>query len=51
MLDNIWYNTDRVKPDEVRSYDDLLNPKWKNKIGFLDPRLGGAVSAPGDFSG
>jgi len=42
MLDNIWYNTDLVKPDEVRSYDDLLNPKWKNKIGFLDPRLGGA---------
>ena len=42
MLDNIWYNADLVKPDEVRSYDDLLNPKWKNKIGFLDPRLGGA---------
>jgi ABC-type Fe3+ transport system substrate-binding protein len=42
MLDNIWYNTELVKPDEVRSYDDLLNPKWRNKIGFLDPRLGGA---------
>lgn len=42
MLDNIWYNADLVKPDEVRSFDDLLNPRWKNKIGFLDPRLGGA---------
>jgi ABC-type Fe3+ transport system substrate-binding protein len=42
MLDNIWYNTDLVKPDEVRLYEDLLKPKWKNKIGLLDPRLGGA---------
>ena len=42
MLDNIWYNGDLVKPEEVRSYEDLLNPKWKNKIGLLDPRLGGA---------
>lgn len=42
MLDNVWYNADLVKPDEVRSFDDLLNPKWKGKIGFLDPRLGGA---------
>jgi len=42
MLDNVWYNGDLVRADEVRSYDDLLNPKWKGKIGFLDPRLGGA---------
>ena len=42
MLDNIWYNADLVKPDEVRLYEDLLKPKWKNKIGLLDPRLGGA---------
>ncbi len=37
-----WYNADLVKPEEVRSYDDLLDPKWKGKIGLLDPRTSGA---------
>jgi ABC-type Fe3+ transport system substrate-binding protein len=34
MQDNIWYNSDQVKADEIRIYDDLLNPKWKGKIGM-----------------
>jgi ABC-type Fe3+ transport system substrate-binding protein len=38
----IWYNSDLVKPEEIRSLDDFLNPKWKGKIGFLDPRTPGA---------
>jgi len=38
----IWYNTDLVKPNEIRSMDDFLNPKWKGKIGYLDPRTPGA---------
>ncbi len=38
----LWYNTDLIKPTEIRSYDDFLNPKWKGKIGFLDPRTPGA---------
>ncbi len=38
----IWYNTELVKPAEIRSFDDFLNPKWKGKIGYLDPRTPGA---------
>ncbi|HEY2921268.1 MAG TPA: extracellular solute-binding protein [Candidatus Binatia bacterium] len=38
----IWYNTDLIKPNEIRSLDDFLNPKWKGRIGYLDPRTPGA---------
>ena len=42
MQDNLWHNTDLVKAEEIRIYDDLLKPKWKGKIGMWDPRQGGA---------
>jgi iron(III) transport system substrate-binding protein len=35
----IWYNTSLAKPEEFRAFDDYLNPKWKGKIGFSDPRV------------
>ena len=38
----IWYNTELLKPSEIRSLDDFLHPKWKGKIGYLDPRTPGA---------
>jgi iron(III) transport system substrate-binding protein len=38
----LWHNTDVVKSAEVHSFDDLLNPKWKRKIGLNDPRIGGS---------
>jgi len=41
----IWYNTDLVKPNEIRSMDDFLNPKWKGRIGYLDPRTPGSGAA------
>jgi iron(III) transport system substrate-binding protein len=42
QVENIWCNTDFVKNDEIRSLNDLLNPKWSGKIGYLDPRSPGA---------
>jgi iron(III) transport system substrate-binding protein len=49
LSETIWYNTDLVKPSEIGSYDDLLNPKWKGKIGFLDPRTPGAGDSNWSF--
>lgn len=45
----IWYNTDLVKPNEIRSMDDFLNPKWKGRIGYLDPRTPGAGDSTWSF--
>ena len=33
----ITYNTKLVNPSEIKSYWDLLNPKWKGKIVSVDP--------------
>ncbi len=45
----ICYNTDLIKPAEIRSLDDFLNPKWKGKIGYLDPRTPGAGDSTWSF--
>jgi iron(III) transport system substrate-binding protein len=49
QTENIWYNTDYVKPEEIRSFGDLLNPKWSGKIGYLDPRSPGSGTSIWSF--
>lgn len=49
QTENIWYNTDYVKPEEIHSFTDLLNPKWSGKIGYLDPRTPGSGSSIWSF--
>ena len=36
-----YINTSSVAPDELRSVDDLLNPKWKGKLASYDPSVNG----------
>jgi iron(III) transport system substrate-binding protein len=35
------YNTKLVDPKEIQSWRDLLQPKWKGKLGTFDPRVAG----------
>ena len=42
--DSINYNTDLVKGDEITSFWDLLDPRWKGKIVANDPRTGGSTA-------
>ncbi|MBI4332406.1 MAG: extracellular solute-binding protein [Chloroflexi bacterium] len=37
----IAFNKDMVKPGEIKSWNDLLDPKWKGKIAISDPTTGG----------
>ncbi len=40
----ITVNTSLVKEGEIKSYKDLLDPKWKGKITLFDPTVGGSGS-------
>jgi iron(III) transport system substrate-binding protein len=37
-----WQNSSQAEATEARSFDDLLSPKWKGRIGILDPRNPGS---------
>jgi iron(III) transport system substrate-binding protein len=39
------YNTNLVNPSEIKSYWDLLSPKWKGKIVSVDPLVSGPINA------
>ncbi len=38
-------NTDMVKDGEIKSYDDLLDRKWKGKMTMIDPTVTGTGSS------
>lgn len=38
---HVVINTTVVQPEEIKSYQDLLSPKWKGKIMINDPSLEG----------
>lgn len=40
----LFINTHYVKPEEIKSAGDLLNPKWKGKISAQDPTSAGSGS-------
>ena len=40
----IYYNTTLVKRDEIKSWWDLVNPKWRGKIVGYDPTIPGAAA-------
>ncbi len=46
MPNGTWLvNTEMLKPAEVSSYKDLLNPKWTGKMTLSDPTVSGPANA------
>jgi iron(III) transport system substrate-binding protein len=43
VVSPVSINAAYVGPEEIRSFKDLLNPKWKGKITSRDPALGGSA--------
>jgi iron(III) transport system substrate-binding protein len=42
-------NTQQARPEQFRSYKDLLDPQWKGKIVMHDPRIAGSGQAVTSF--
>jgi ABC-type Fe3+ transport system substrate-binding protein len=42
QTENLWINSQLMKTEDVRSFDDLLHDRLKHRIGMLDPRTAGS---------
>ena len=42
VMTDLFVNKDLVKPEEIRSWQDLLRPQYKGKIISWDPRIPGS---------
>lgn len=42
ISESLAINTDLVREGELKSFKDILNPKWKGKILMMDPGGGGS---------
>lgn len=45
----LFVNPSLVKPEDIKSYKDLLDPKWRGKIVIDDPRASGPGQATFTF--
>ena len=42
QTESLWFNSQLMKASDIRSFDDLLDERWRGKIGYLDPRTPGS---------
>jgi ABC-type Fe3+ transport system substrate-binding protein len=42
QTESLWLNSQLMRAEDVRSFDDLLDERFKEKIGMLDPRTPGS---------
>jgi ABC-type Fe3+ transport system substrate-binding protein len=42
QTESLWFNTQLMKSADIRSFDALLDERWKGRIGYLDPRTPGS---------
>ena len=40
--ESLWFNSQLMKAEDARSFDDLLHERFKGQIGMLDPRSPGS---------
>jgi iron(III) transport system substrate-binding protein len=45
----IAYNPTLVSSSELKSYKDVLDPKWRGKVSMVDPRMAGSGLAAATF--